>query len=117
MSLLPPRTQVSLVPRARGFFQWAFSRLRAYSRVTPPPAAPAEQAVWGFSQPILGIRVLASDPQLLWEAGYPAAVLALACALYASVEGGSGQWSWFGHFYKAFAALAPLPSLIFANHY
>jgi hypothetical protein len=39
------------------------------------------------------------------------------CVLYASVQGGAGRWSWFLHFYKAFAALAPLPSLIFANHY
>ena len=117
MSLLPPGPQVSLVPRARGFLQWAFSRIRAYSRVQPPPAAPAEQAVWGFAQPILGMRALASDPQLLWEATYPAAVLALACAFYASVQGGKGDWAWFGNFYKAFATLAPLPSLIFANHY
>ncbi len=117
MSLLPPGPQVSLVPRARGFLQWAFSRVRAYSRVQPPPAAPAEQAVWGFAQPILGMRALASDPQLLWEATYPAAVLALACAFYASVQGGKGDWAWFGNFYKAFATLAPLPSLIFANHY
>jgi hypothetical protein len=117
MSLLPSRTQVSLVPRARGFVRWALSRIRAYSHVQPPPADPAEQALYGFAQPILGIRALFSDVQLLWEATYPAVVLALACALYASAKGGAGQWTWFGHFYKAFAALAPLPSLIFANHY
>ncbi|MCA1829272.1 MAG: hypothetical protein ABR567_14420 [Myxococcales bacterium] len=115
MSLLPART-VSLVPRAKGFFRWALSRIGVYSRVQAPPTAPAEQAIWGFSQPILGIRALLSDLQLLWEASYPAAVLGLACALYASTQGGGG-WTWFGHFYKAFATLAPLPSLIFANHY
>jgi hypothetical protein len=117
MSLLPART-ASLVPRARGFFRWALSRIGVYSRVQPPPAEPAEQAVWGFSQPILGMRALASDPQLLWESVYPAAILGLACAFYASVSGGGeGTWGWFGRFYKAFATLAPLPSLIFANHY
>jgi hypothetical protein len=117
MSLLPARTTVSLVPRARGFFRWALSRIRAYSRVQAPPAEPAEQAAWGFAQPILGLRAIVSDVQLLWEAAYPAAVLGLACALYASVSQGAGGWAWFGRFYKAFATLAPLPSLIFANHY
>lgn len=117
MSLLPARSTVSLVPRARGFFRWAFSRIRAYSRVQAPPVEPAEQAAWGFAQPILGLRALVSDVQLLWEAAYPAAVLGLACALYASVSHGEGGWAWFGRFYKAFAWLAPLPSLIFANHY
>lgn len=114
MSLLPARSPAALVPRAAGFFRWAWSRLRVYSRVQAPPAAHAERAMYGFSQPILGARVLLADTDLLKEALYPASVLALVCALYASV---SNQGHWFGNFYKAFAALAPLPSLIFANHY
>lgn len=93
------------------------SRIRLYSSVGPPPATYAEQAVYGFSQPILGARVLLSDSELLREAVLPAGVLGLACALWATVHGSVGQLDWFKHFYKAFAALAPLPSFIFANHY
>lgn len=117
MSLLPPARPAELTSRTRGLVRWALSRIRAYSGVQPPPVARNEQVLYGFSQPVLGIRVLLADMELLKESLYPAAVLALVCALYASVQGGAGRWSWFGHFYKAFAALAPLPSVIFANHY
>src|ERR1043166_3085730 len=117
MSLLQPAKPVELVSRGRGLLRWALSRIRAYSGVQPPPVARNEQALYGFSQPLLGMRVLLADTELLKEALYPAAVLALVCALWASVQGGAGRWDWFAHFYKAFAALAPLPSLIFANHY
>src|SRR2546423_5983082 len=46
-------------------------------------------------------------------------MLAAACALYASLGTETyGHWGiWFKSFYKAFAALAPLPSFFFANHY
>ena len=118
MCLLPPQQHVELAPRRSGLLRWALSRVRAYSGVQAPPAEPGEQAVYGFSQPILGARVLLNDPELLKEALLPAGVLGLACALWASVQGNNaGQWEWFGHFYKAFALLAPLPSVLFANHY
>ena len=117
MSLLPPARPVELTNRPRGFLRWALTRIRAYTGVQPPPVARDEQALYGFSQPLLGMRVLLADMELAKEALYPAAVLALVCALWASLQGGAGRWAWFGHFYKAFALLAPLPSLIFANHY
>src|SRR5438105_12000258 len=120
ISLLPPASPVPLQPRPqRGLVRWALGRIRRYTGVQEPPAdsQPTEQALYGLAQPLLGIRVLLSDQQLLREAISPAAVLALACALYASVKGGSGDWVWFKHFYRAFAALAPLPSFFFANHY
>ncbi len=117
MSLLPPAERAPLTVRTRGFFRWALSRIRAFTGVQAPPVGRSEQVLYGFSQPLLGIRVLLSDMELLREALFPAAVLALVCALYASVQGSSGQWSWFSHFYRAFAALAPLPSFIFANYY
>jgi hypothetical protein len=64
------------------------------------------------------LRVLLSDPALLREALYPAGLLAAACALYASLGTDAPGWAnWFKCFYKAFAALAPLPSFFFANHY
>jgi len=99
--------------------RWALQRVRGYSRgVQAPPAGETEQALYGFAQPILGVRVLLADAELLKEALYPAALLAAACALYASLSADAvGFLGWFKHFYKAFAALAPLPSFFFANHY
>src|SRR5438270_3023230 len=117
MSLLPPRPELSLAPRRSGFVRWALSHIRAYARVQAPPAEPGEQALYGFAQPILGIRILWADSELLKEALLPAGVLGLACACWATMKGGTADFSWFKHFYKAFAALAPLPSFIFANHY
>jgi hypothetical protein len=120
MSLLPTAQPLPLATRPpKGRVRWALQRVRGYARgVQAPPVARAEQALYGFAQPILGARVLLSDPALLKEALYPAGLLAAACALYASVGAeGSGWASWSGCFYKAFAALAPLPSFFFANHY
>jgi hypothetical protein len=121
LSLLPPAPPVPLTARPRrGVVRWALRRIRGYSKgVQAPPVGNTEQALYGFAQPILGIRVLLSDPELLKEALYPAGLLAAACALYASLGGDAhGDWgSWFRSFYRAFAALAPLPSFFFANHY
>ncbi len=120
MSLLPELQPVALTPPPRrGVIRWALGRIRGYSGgVQAPPLGQTDQALYGFAQPILGVRVLLSDPELLKEALYPAGLLAAACALYASVGTHSADWGeWFKHFYKAFAAMAPLPSFFFANHY
>src|SRR6185503_12124711 len=117
MSLLPPAPPVPVASRPqRGVVRWALQRIRGYSKsVQAPPAGNTDQALYGFAQPILGIRVLLSDPELLKEALYPAGLLAAACALYASFgTEGAGWLNWFKTFYKAFAALAPLPSFFFA---
>jgi hypothetical protein len=121
MSLLPPTglpVDVSLRPRS--LLKYVFSRIRGYSRVQPPPhGSPAEETLYGFAQPILGARILLADPTLLQEALYPGAILAIVCAIYASLSGTHevGHWLWFKQFYKAFAWLAPMPSVVFANHY
>src|SRR5712672_2957082 len=119
MSLLPPVPPMLEDAPARGLIRWALRRIRGYSRgVQEPPAGQTEEALYGFAQPILGIRVLLSDPELLKEALFPAGLLGAACAIYASLSSDAVGWTgWFSHFYKAFAALAPLPSFFFANHY
>ena len=103
--------------------RWAFGRLRAYSGdLQPPPAASSsrlDRALYGFSQPLLGLKVLVSDGELLREALEPALLLAAFCAVAAFVEPGKGSF-WVARlktFYKVFAALAPLPSILFARHY
>src|SRR6267143_1997114 len=117
MSLVP--SPVVTAPPRKGFVRWALRRVRIYADgVQDTPAGSTEQALYGFAQPILGMKVLLSDPALLREALYPAVLLAAACALYASIGTDAPGWAnWFGCFYKAFAALAPLPSFFFANHY
>lgn len=122
MSLIqsvPPGPLTARPRRGFGVVRWAVQRVRGYSRgVQAAPAGETEQALYGFAQPILGVRVLLNDPELLKEALYPAGLLAAACAIYATL--GSEAYAagtWFKSFYKAFAALAPLPSFFFANHY
>jgi hypothetical protein len=120
MTLLRPAPPVDVSLRPRSFLRYVFSRIRGYSSVQPPPHnSPAEEGLYGFAQPILGARILLSDPQLLMEALYPGAVLAIVCAIYASFKasGEAGHWVWFQHFYQAFAVMAPMPSVVFANHY
>src|SRR5882724_9785156 len=86
MSLVPPASPVLTAPPRKGFVRWALRRIRGYAGgVQAPPAGNTEQALYGFAQPILGLRVLLSDPALLREALYPAGLLAAACALYASL--------------------------------
>jgi hypothetical protein len=105
----------------RTVWRAALSRLRSFaSRTQPPP--PREQApdrvVYGLAQPVLGLRILISDPELLREALVPAAWLGAFCAVVAAFShDGTGWWDWVKSFYKTFAVLAPVPSIIFAKHY
>jgi hypothetical protein len=122
MSLLrsiPPAPLTTRPRRGFALVRWALQGVRGYSRgVQAPPVGETEQALYGFAQPILGVRVLLNDPELLREALYPAGLLAAACAIYATLGSEThGAVTWFTSFYKAFAALAPLPSFFFANHY
>lgn len=95
-----------------------WSRLRAFTRPGPPPALRVEQALYGFAQPLAGARILLSEKGLLAEALMPAAVLGAFCGLFATVSNDAPGWlGWLGAFYKIFALFAPLPSLVFANHY
>jgi len=115
---LPPRG-----PLASRVRQWLRDLLR-YSRPNQPPPPRGnhmDRAVYGAAQPLLGVRLLFTDWSILREALVPAAWLAAACAVYAGVQGEPWHHSiWLGRlkeFYKAFALLAPIPSVIFANHY
>jgi hypothetical protein len=99
----------------------AFSRVWSFAsrKQAPPPREQApDRVVYGFSQPLFGLRLLLSDPALLREALIPAVWLGAFCAVVAAfAHEGSGTWGWVKSFYKTFAVLAPVPSIIFAKHY
>ena len=108
----------SLALRAR----WARKRFKSFSREMQPPPAKADPAVnvlYGAAQPILGARILLKDPELLREGLVPAVWLAAFCAVCALVSPADGPiWAGrFKTFYRTFAVLAPVPSIIFAKHY
>jgi hypothetical protein len=126
----PVRTywgRVSTSAAATGLFAprdvWraALARLRSFAtnKQAPPAQEQApDRVVYGLAQPLLGMRLLFSDPELLREALVPAAWLGAFCAVVAAFSHeGVGAWAWVKSFYKTFAVLAPVPSIVFARHY
>lgn len=105
----------------RSVWRAALARLRSFAtRTQPPPALEhtPDRVVYGLAQPLLGMRLLFSDSELLRDALIPAVWLGAFCAVAAAVShDGVGFWAWVKSFYKTFAVLAPVPSIIFARHY
>lgn len=96
--------------------------LRAYVTEGRPPPAPElhkERLIYGFAQPVVGVRRLFSDRALLRRALTPVVFLAAFCAFTALVqhEAGAGLRAFFHDFYATFSMLAPLPSILFGAHY
>jgi hypothetical protein len=88
--------------------------VRGHVAPRPPPAAGIDRVVYGLAQPLIGIRVLATHRKLLQAALVPAGIVAAFCAVVALL-GDRGDY--LNRFYTTFAVLAPLPSIVFANHY
>lgn len=84
-----------------------------HSAPRPPPSDDHGRVLYGLTQPLLGIRMLASHPALLQAALVPALLLAAVCAVVALL----GDRGFFHGFYTTFALLAPLPSIVLAGHY
>ncbi len=82
----------------------------------PARAATLDRVVYGLAQPILGGRIIVRDAELLKSALYPPLILGVFCAVVALLGGGI-DLGFFRRFYRVFAVLAPLPSIIFARHY
>jgi hypothetical protein len=88
--------------------------VREHSAPRPPPPAGVGRFLYGLTQPLLGVRTLASHRDLLRAALVPAALLAAFCAVVAAL----GERGEFLHrFYGTFAVLAPLPTIVLASHY
>jgi hypothetical protein len=113
---LPPRE------RTLARFRWARERLARYARspqAPPPREQTPDRVLYGMAQPIVGARVLFSDRELLREALVPVAWLAAFCGVCALISPAEGPL-WRGRlatFYRTFAVLAPVPSIVFAKHY
>jgi hypothetical protein len=92
----------------------AFSAARDHVTPRPPPDAVFDRVVYGLCQPVVGARTLLAHRELLRAALVPVGLLAAFCAVVAVL----GHPSGFVHrFYTTFAVLAPLPSIVFADHY
>jgi hypothetical protein len=87
--------------------------VREHVAPRPPPAARFDRVVYGLAQPLIGIRMLATHRTLLEAALVPAGLVAAFCAVVALL----GDGDFLHRFYTTFAVLAPLPSIVFANHY
>jgi hypothetical protein len=100
--------------------RWAPHKLAVESLATPtaPPDAHADRVVYGFMQPLLGVRLLFRDRELMRAALLPTAVVAAFCAVVAIVAPSSYRpTAMVRRFYQTFAFLAPLPSFFLAKYY
>src|SRR5882724_6934365 len=91
-----------------------FGVFRDHVAPRPPPVGNQDRVVYGLTQPLLGIRMLATNRRLLEAALIPVAVLAAFCAVVALL---GHRGNFLHRFYTTFAVLAPLPSIVFAAHY
>jgi len=87
---------------------------REHSAPRPPPVAVVDRFVYGLTQPLLGVRMLATHRDLLKAALVPAGLLAAFCAVVAALD---SRADFLRRFYTTFAVLAPLPSIVLASHY
>jgi hypothetical protein len=90
-----------------------------YLAPAPPPAPGqhVDRVVYGLMQPLLGARVLFGQRQLLRSALIPVGWLAAICLGWGLLHIDQGVSSAVRHFYRTFAVLAPLPSVLLAGHY
>jgi hypothetical protein len=87
------------------------------SSVPPPADRHLRRVAYGLAQPLVGARAMVSDRQLLVAALIPVALLAGFCGLWTLTELGHGPRAALRTFYRTFALLAPLPSVLMASHY
>jgi hypothetical protein len=88
------------------------------SSPSAPPESHSDRAIYGLMQPILAARMLFRDRELMRAALLPAVLLAMFCAVVAIVD--PPAWTAAAilkRFYRMFALLAPLPTLLLARHY
>lgn len=142
-SVQPPRSvgagRTSRYPAAAGS-SWALIRAaatRAWDEAEgpsplPPRHDPRRRFWYGLQQPLLGLRLLLRDRDMMGSALAPTMFVALVCAIAATtslrVIDEAAWWSlgntpltrviaFIAAFFTTFAALAPIPPFLFARHY
>jgi hypothetical protein len=92
---------------------------RRYLEPGPPPpdGAHAGRFLYGLMQPLMSLRLLLRDRALLRAALVPVFWIAAFCAVIALLQFSDGPREMLRHFYRTFAVLAPLPSVLMASHY
>jgi hypothetical protein len=89
----------------------------AITGTPPPPDHHLRRVLYGLGQPIVGARAMVSDRQLLVSALIPVLLLAGFCGLWALTSLDHGGRAVLRTFYRTFAVLAPVPSVLMASHY
>lgn len=82
-----------------------------------PPERLSDRVLYGFLQPALGARTLVSSGPLLRAALVPGAMLAAFCFATALATHDGGAKGLLEDFYRTFALLAPLPSVLLGRYY
>ena len=99
--------------------RWAARRVREHATgpvVAPPPSHEhVDRVLYGLTRPIVGLRLLVADPELLKGALLPAGLIVLLCLWGTFLF--PGDHGFIRRFYSMFAFLAPMPSLLMARHY
>jgi hypothetical protein len=86
----------------------------------PPPdrSRRFERLVYGFAQPLWGMRTVWRDTNLLGLALAPVLLVAAVCAFVAYGQARDHEWWRFAAtFFATFAALAPVPPVLFQRTY
>src|SRR4051812_37611044 len=112
---IAPGAQAEPIAAADSVWQ-RFKGYAAQSSPLPPKGATFERLLYGLAQPLLGLRMLRDDRALLKESLVPAMLLGGFCALVALL-GADSLGDLPRKFYRTFVVLAPVPSILFANHY
>jgi hypothetical protein len=97
--------------------RWAARRVREHATgpmLAPPPSHEhVDRVLYGLTRPVVGLRMLLSDVELLKGALLPTALVVCFCVWGALLT----PWRFFRTFYSLFAFLAPMPSIFMARHY
>jgi hypothetical protein len=83
----------------------------------PPDGAHVGRFLYGLMQPLMSLRLLLRNRTLLRAALVPVFWIAAFCAVVSLLHVSEGPRSMLRHFYRTFAVLAPLPSVLMAGHY
>jgi hypothetical protein len=105
----------------RGPLRHTVAVLRAHVEDPAPPPHPSrrlERLLYGFAQPLWGLKTMVRRVDLLGVALAPVLIVAAVCALVAWSEAeGQPWWRIAAAFFVAFAGLAPLPPILFQRTY